>query len=130
MWLMSKPLNLLYSLPHHCAHMFRSFIILSFTIIPPFFPVFDQFLLVTLFVFSPLCIPLRLYWLLSFYLRLIYFLHHRHHHRSLHRSSLNPVELVSPPPLLSVSCRAPVTPSGVTRTVSDSPRTCYLVTRL
>lgn len=67
---------------------------------------------------------------------LIFLHHHRHahhnlhHHGSLHRSSLNPVELVFPPPFLSVFCRAPVTPSGVTRTVSDSRRTCYLVTRL
>lgn len=38
----------------------------------------------------------------------------------------------SPPPrpILLLSCRAPVTHSGVTRTVSDSRRTCYLVTRL
>lgn len=44
--------------------------------------------------------------------------------------SLNLVELLFPPSLPSLSCRAPVTPSGVTRTVSDSRRTCYLVTRL
>lgn len=48
--------------------------------------------------------------------------------------SLNPVELVFPaspyPPPFFFFCRAHVTPSGVTRTVSDSRRTCYLVTRL
>lgn len=80
------------------------------------------------FFSSPLC-ALPMFRSLSFYLCLISFLHHHHHH-SLHR----------PPPLTRLNsssllpfrlfCRAPVTPSGVTRTVSDSRRTCYLVTRL
>ena len=50
-------------------------------------------------------------------------------HRDSHHPSLNMVELLLPPSS-PLCCRAPVTPSGVTRTVSDTRRTCYLVTRL
>ena len=72
--------------------------------------------------------PQHLSWSHSFYLWLISVLH-RH---PLHRPSFPPLTRLNsssllPPPLF---CRAPVTPSGVTRTVSDSRRTCYLVTRL
>lgn len=59
------------------------------------------------------------------------FLHHHHHHPH-HCYHLPPLIWLNSSPLLPfrLSCRAPVTPSGVTRTVSDSRRTCYLVTRL
>lgn len=57
---------------------------------------------------------------------------HHHHHHPHHRCHLPPLIWLNSPSLLPfrLSCRAPVTPSGVTRTVSDSRRTCYLVTRL
>lgn len=81
--------------------------------------------------FSPF--PPHSSWSLSFYLWPISFLHHHPLHRpSIIPPSLPPLTRLNsssllPPPLF---CRAPVTPSGVTRTVSDSRRTCYLVTRL
>ena len=121
MWLIWELPNLLYPLPHHCPHMFLY--------IYPYCPcvnnpAFAQFLTTTL----------------QFCLISSASLHRpgRSHFTcgsssSLPSSpppSLNPVELVFPPSLPSVFCRAPVTPSGVTRTVSDSRRTCYLVTRL
>lgn len=82
----------------------------------------------TVFAFFTIFCSLSFYLFRSF---LSSILHHHHHHQPhchhvppliwLNSSSLPPFRL---------SCRAPVTPSGVTRTVSDSRRTCYLVTRL
>lgn len=115
---------------HSLSLYIPSLCLMSLMMINLIFSVFAQFVLATSFFFfsSPLC-ALPMFRSLSFYLCLISFLHHHHHH-SLHR----------PPPLTRLNsssllpfrlfCRAPVTPSGVTRTVSDSRRTCYLVTRL
>lgn len=108
MWLILELPNLLYSLPHHRPHMFLSFIVLDYISHPCFWRVNnDQPHSLNVFcsisnrriyhLFYFLHTP-PLSRLLSFYLWLISVLHHH----SLHRPSLNTVELVFPPSLPSV----------------------------
>lgn len=142
MWLILEPPNLLCSLPHHRPHMFLWIIIvLCYPILVSHASTMSNLFI---FVFSPnLCSPFFSVFLsfhnplcssmiitpVSLILPVCHFVAPSSS-SLLHHPSLNPVELVFPPSLPFCFSRAPVTPSGVTRTVSDSRRTCYLVTRL
>lgn len=122
MWLILKPPNLMYSFTHHCLHMFLSFIVLYYISYPCAWCVNIDQLDFFQFNFSSPCM---------------------HGHTQFTCGSILSSTIITPfitlpltrlnsSPLLPfpLFCRAPVTPSGVTRTASDSRRTCYLVTRL
>lgn len=132
MWLILELSNLLYSLSHHCPHMFLSIYG------PPLYILF--FFLMR---FCTICPHHIRFYVFCFFSSISSTSLHRPGRSHFTCGSFISYIIITPviaPPLTRLNsssllpfplfCRAPVTPSGVTRTVSDSRRTCYLVTRL
>lgn len=137
MWLILELPNLLYSLPHHCPHVSVIhcrwwYSCVSCVNNDHFFLSLHNFSSSHMNPLPPPPSPLP---------ALLHDRPGRSHFTC--RSYPSSIVIITPfiaPPLIRLNsssllpfplfCRAPVTPSGVTRTVSDSRRTCYLVTRL